>query len=212
MILPLQSPHWAPVPFSLRIEMKSQLAESCLPWAMQKMEAPLLPGSHLGEIQTWKKPLLKSRIQLRILERKACLAIYSVLKGHCPHVPTVSVLSPHDQTQERERSCRPLGKCLKKRIFCGYCVLKSRVSLPVNYKVIFFKSDRLTYRKGRILSWETHLEKSYAEKLPVLGSAWEPVNGTFTIHLEKVWAGKDWGRAWNRSQMAPTPVGSRWDR
>lgn len=50
----------------------------------------------LGEIQTWEKPLLKSRIQLRIVEEKVCLAIYSVLKGYCPYVPNMSVLSPRE--------------------------------------------------------------------------------------------------------------------
>lgn len=43
-----------------------------------------------------------------ILERKMFLAIYSVLKGYCPHALNVSVLFPHGQTQERERSSEVL--------------------------------------------------------------------------------------------------------
>lgn len=103
MLLPLQSPHWDAVFFCLSIYMKPQLAEFYSSWVTQQTETLLFPSSQLGEIHTWEKPQLKSRIQVRILERKMLLAPYTVLKGCCPRALNVSVLSPHDQTQESER-------------------------------------------------------------------------------------------------------------
>jgi len=94
MFLPLQSPHWAAAFFRLSIYTKLQLAESCLSWAMQQMEALLFLSSHLGQIHTWEKPQLKSTIQVRVLERKMFLATYSILKGYYPYALNVSVLSP----------------------------------------------------------------------------------------------------------------------
>lgn len=108
MLLPLQSPHWAAVFFCLSIYMKTQLAESFSSWATQQMETLLFPSCQLGKIHTWEKPQLKTRIQARILKWKMFLATYSILSDCCPHALNVSVLSPHDRTQERERSSEVL--------------------------------------------------------------------------------------------------------